>query len=71
MYLLGKRVDNLTEQDILRLKTDEIEENKFIEYKRDLEFKPADKKKEFLFDITAMYNTEGGCIIFGVEEKNV
>ena len=70
MYLLGKRVDNLTEQDILRLKTDEIEENKFIEYKRDLEFKPADKKKEFLFDITAMYNTEGGCIIFGVEEKN-
>ena len=69
MYLLGKKVDLIEKEDILRLLENEISESKQLDYKRDLNIGRDNEKKEFLFDISAMYNTEGGCLIFGIEEK--
>jgi len=69
MYILGKRVDQLDEADIVRLMNNEIPESKILDYKRDLKISQDKDKKEFLYDISAMYNTEGGTIIFGIEEN--
>lgn len=69
MYLLGIRADNLTENNIKRLIDNQIQENKSLDYKRELHLSKDGDKKEFLFDISAMYNTDGGCIIYGIEEE--
>jgi hypothetical protein len=69
MYILGINADKLVESDIKRLVENKIQENKNLDYKRDLNFSKDKDKKEFLFDISAMYNTDGGCLVFGIEEE--
>src|SRR2546423_3149968 len=70
MYVNGKHINNLEEADIKRLFSSGIREGKTLEYKRELNISEEKDKnrQEFLFDIAAMYNTEGGCIIYGIEE---
>lgn len=68
MYLLGKRADKIDSSDILRLIENQVSESKTLDYKRDLNLGKDKDKKEFLFDVSAMHNTEGGCLIFGIEE---
>lgn len=69
MYLLGKRADKLNADDIKRLVDNKVQENKSLDYKRELKLSQDKDKKEFLFDITSMSNTDGGCFIFGIEES--
>lgn len=69
MYILGIKADKLEESDIKRLLDTQIQENKSLDYKKELHISKDADKKEFLFDISAMYNTDGGCIIFGIEEE--
>lgn len=74
MYLLGKHTLDLQPSDILQLFELEIPEGKSLDYKKELpQFDEThDKgksKANFLSDVTAMYNTEGGCIIYGIEEQ--
>jgi hypothetical protein len=69
MYILGIRADNVTESDIKRLIENQIQENKSLDYKKELHISKDAEKKEFLYDISAMYNTDGGCLIFGIEEE--
>lgn len=68
MYILGKRADKLNSSDIIRLIDNQIQESKTLDYKKELNLSKDKDKKEFLFDVSAMFNTEGGCIIFGIEE---
>ncbi|HEX3933110.1 MAG TPA: ATP-binding protein [Puia sp.] len=68
MYLFGKRADTLKEEDILRLVSNKIPENKSLDYKRDLKLSQDKDRKEFLFDVTSMANTDGGCLVYGIEE---
>lgn len=69
MYILGKRTDQLDATDIKRLVQNGVQESKSLDYKKELKIGQDKDKKEFLFDISAMYNTEGGCLVFGVEES--
>jgi len=69
MYLFGIRVDKLQEKDISRLLENQIQESKTLDYKKEINLQKDKDKKEFLFDVSAMYNTDGGCIIFGIEEE--
>lgn len=69
MYLLGKRADQLIAEDIVRLVNNQIQETKALDYKKELKLSQDKDKKEFLFDITSMYNTDGGCLIYGIEER--
>lgn len=69
MYLLGIRADKVDEGIIKRLVESEIQESKILEYKRELSIDKENDKKEFLYDVTSIYNTEGGCLIYGIEEK--
>lgn len=69
MYILGIRADKVVESDIKRLIENQIQENKSLDYKKELHISKDADKKEFLFDISAMYNTDGGCLIYGIEEE--
>jgi hypothetical protein len=68
MYLLNKHIIEINEDDIKRLRDSEIAETKILDYKLELKIGSDEEKKEFLADITAMANTEGGVIIFGIKE---
>jgi len=59
----------ITEKDLQRLVLDKIPETKNIEYKRDLCLVSDKQKCEFLSDVTAMANTVGGDIIYGMSGK--
>lgn len=69
MYLLGKRADMLDADDIKRLVQNKVPENKTLDYKKELNLSQDKDKKEFLFDITSLSNTDGGCLIYGIEES--
>lgn len=68
MYILGKRADLIEDTDILRLVESKTQESKTLDYKKELTLSKDADKKEFLYDVAAMYNTDGGCIIYGIEE---
>lgn len=69
MYLLGKKIENISSEDIQRIITNGISESKILEYKKELKIDSGDDRKEFLYDITSLANTEGGVIIYGIEEQ--
>jgi hypothetical protein len=60
--------------DIQELITNSVAENKTLEYKQELRIATVpssdNEKKEFLADVSAFANTEGGDIIYGISEKN-
>lgn len=69
MDLRGKRVDQLSSGDILSLIENRISESLTLEYKRDFKLKDDGDRSELLADITAFHNTEGGIIIWGLEDE--
>jgi hypothetical protein len=71
MYLSGKFIHELIDEDIIRLLDNSIRESKTLEYKRKFSIdEDKDKsRQEFIFDLTAMYNTAGGCIVYGIKDK--
>ena len=69
MYILGIRADKLQDADIKRLVENQIQESSSLDYKKELAISKDKDKKEFLFDVSAMYNTDGGCLVFGIEEE--
>lgn len=68
MYILHKRADQLTSDDIKRLVANQVKESKSLDYKKELKLSQDKDKKEFLFDVSSMSNTDGGCLIYGIEE---
>jgi hypothetical protein len=68
MNLLGTPVNKLQPADIDRLLTGKIQESRTLDYKRELNLSQDKDRKEFLYDIAAMSNTEGGCLIYGINE---
>lgn len=69
MFLLSKSIYDTTAEDINRLIEHGVEESKVLEYKAELKIDSDGEKKNFLADVTAMANTDGGIIICGLKEK--
>lgn len=69
MNILNKKLKDITIDDIERLVNNEIKETTSLDYKRDWHLSKDAEVKEFLYDITAFYNAEGGYLIYGIEEK--
>ena len=65
MSLYNFNIDDIAIQHIEGLIEDGVYESKHIEYKRELELSKG--RVEFLNDLTAMANGDGGDIIYGVE----
>jgi len=68
MNFRGKNISEYTALDIQSLIENKVPESKTLDYKRELKFDEK-SKAEFIYDISSFYNTEGGCIIIGLEEE--
>jgi predicted HTH transcriptional regulator len=66
MRVRGKIVTELTVGDLDALIAAQPE-SRVLEYKADLPGGRDEDKREFLADVTALANTAGGAIIYGVE----
>jgi hypothetical protein len=66
--MIPKRVDDITEDDLLALITNGVGEGRTIDYKRELPGNGDADKKEFLADVSSFANTSGGDLVFGIDE---
>jgi hypothetical protein len=73
MYILSKFITDITINDLENLVANQVSESKVLDYKRDFNIDDGKDKLrgKFIDDICAMHNTEGGCIIYGIEDKIV
>ncbi len=69
MLLYTTPLEELNLQRIRELIDNQVCEDRHLEYKRELPGNTSGDKKEFLADVTAMANSGGGDIIYGIEEK--
>lgn len=69
MFLDTKKISEIDKADIDRLVENETAESVRLDYKRDWKLSNREDKKEFLYDISAFANTEGGYLIYGIEEQ--
>ncbi|WP_035616167.1 ATP-binding protein [Haloferula sp. BvORR071] len=68
MSLLHLALDSISEGDLQRLVDERIPESKNIEYKQALLYVTDEQKREFLSDLTAFANTDGGDLVLGISE---
>lgn len=67
MYF-GKPIDQVTFEDIKNLVDAGVMENRVLDYKRIFQITQGRIIREFCKDIVAFANTEGGTLIYGIEE---
>jgi hypothetical protein len=66
--MIPKRLEDVTEDDLIALIENQVREGRTIDYKRELPRGDDKSKKEFLADVSSFANTSGGDLIFGIEE---
>ncbi|MDO8450338.1 MAG: ATP-binding protein [Rhodoferax sp.] len=66
--MIPKTIDAITENDIQNLIIAGAEESTTLEFKSQLVGSDRDARKEFLADICALANTQGGDMLFGLSE---
>lgn len=68
--MINKPLDEITSIDIEALVTNSTSESITLEYKRELPGTTDADKKEFLADVSALANTSGGDLLFGIQESD-
>jgi len=66
--MIQKTFDDVQLKEIQDLVTNQVPENKSLEYKAIVKLEKDADKKEFLYDISSFANAGGGDIIFGISE---
>ena len=66
--MLPRRIEEIGEDNLNALITNQVIEGKTIEYKGSLPGNSVDEKKEFLADVCSFANTVGGDLILGLTE---
>jgi hypothetical protein len=66
--MLQKSISEITEEDLHSLVTEGRREDTQLEFKLSLPGRSDEEKKEFLKDVSAMANSQGGDIIYGIRE---
>ncbi len=59
-----------TPQDLKNLIKNQIQENIHLDYKRSSALLSKNSREEIAKDVSAFANSDGGCIIYGIEEDN-
>jgi len=67
MIFRGRKLAELTEQNLQRLVSDQVQERDTLEYKSIMYGNSDEDKREMLRDITSMANQHGGYLIIGIE----
>ena len=57
-----------TLQDLKNMIKNQIQENIHLDYKRSSALSLQNNHKEIAKDVSAFANSDGGCIIYGIEE---
>ena len=70
MFTFSKPLDEITETDLQKLVEDHLEENRQLEYKRELPGTADSDKREFVRDVVSFVKSAGGHIAFGIAESN-
>src|SRR5437879_1630499 len=65
-HLAFKDID---EKALAALVADGVYESRTLEFKQDLQVATDEQKQEFLSDVTALGNTDGGDIVFGMRAE--
>lgn len=68
--MIDKPLNEITGEDIHSLIDNQVPESRTLDYKSKLTISDDKEKKEFCADVTALANTRGGDIIFGISEDN-
>lgn len=68
MSILNKPLPSISEADLLDLITNQVAEDKIVDYKLFLPGNSDEDKKEFLYDVSSFANTAGGHLVFGMDE---
>jgi hypothetical protein len=66
---LEKPIEQLVEADLGELIENQVSERKTIEYKQALAWRPDEKRKEFLADVSSFANAGGGHLVYGMKEE--
>ena len=66
--MIAKNLSDISSYDLDQLVEQSVRESITIEFKRELPGNSDQDKKEFLADLTALANTQGGDLIFGIDE---
>nr|WP_290224223.1 ATP-binding protein [Trichocoleus desertorum] len=69
MVFGNKPLDEINENDLQALVTDQVAEKKTIDYKKELHGGSDKDRKEFFYDVSSFANAAGGYLVFGVEES--
>lgn len=69
MYLLGERVGEVRRETVVRLIAEAVPESRGLDYKQELPKDSSEDRREFLADVSALANTQGGVIVYGIREK--
>jgi Schlafen, AlbA_2 len=67
--MISKPIDSITKEDIDALVSNEVCENRTLDYKETLPGNSDGEKYEFLADVSSFANSSGGDILYGVREK--
>lgn len=69
--MFRRNLKDILEQDVISLEQNEIPESIKLEFKRELNLADRQHKAEAAKDVSAMANTVGGRIFYGVDEKQL
>jgi hypothetical protein len=64
--MIDKPVDQISEDDLLKLQENQVMESKTIEYKEKYSVDSYEDKLEFLADVSSFANASGGDIMYGI-----
>jgi len=67
--VIPRALDEIVASDLIALIDNAVAEGVTIEYKSALPGGTTDDKKEFLKDVSALANTEGGDLLYGIKES--
>jgi hypothetical protein len=67
--MILKRLEEVALADIQALAANSVPEGRTLEYKAELPGPKDDDKREFLYDVISLANTDGGDLLFGVNAK--
>jgi predicted HTH transcriptional regulator len=68
--MISKNLADISAADIQELIDNAVCETTTLEFKQELPGGGDDAKREFLADVSALANTSGGDLLYGVEEDN-
>ncbi|MHA1839473.1 MAG: AlbA family DNA-binding domain-containing protein [Candidatus Ranarchaeia archaeon] len=66
--MFSKSFDDLSYEDLVSLKHQQIPESLILDYKESLDLTSDQAKRELVKDVSAFANTQGGLLLYGAKE---